>query len=833
MHRASRSRFILSPVAHAALSLVSCTALGLGHVGAVFAQSPAAQGQSRPLSGAPEAALPPVREPAPGELRSTPMLAEQAPGGPGVELPTFVYGNRLTGRPDLETTIDGNAELRRGASSIRADRIEYDQQGDVVKARGNVRVSSGGNLYNGPELQIKLDTFEGFFLTPDYRFLQNNGHGSADRVDFIDDKRLVATNATFTTCQRGEGPSWMPAWIVKASSIRFDKEADVGEASGGVLRFMNVPILAAPTFSFPLSDKRKSGLLPPTLSINNISGTAVTVPYYFDIAPNRDATFSPNLMSKRGVDLAGEFRYLERNYKGELRASLLPNDQLRNSNRWSYNYLHTGTYNTGLKAIGAVGVNLNLNRVSDDNYWRDFSGTNFGGSSAMLTQRLLTNDASLSWSQGYFSTRIRTLSHQTLQDVNAPIVPPYDRLPQVTAAYSRVNAPLAGLSGLDYSVSTDYSRFQSDRLLTRQPNGNRAFALAQVSRPWIQPGGYIIPKLLLNTTTYQFDGALSNGARSASRTLPTFSLDSGLTFERDTQLFGRAFTQTLEPRSFYVNTPYRDQNALPNYDSALNSLNFATLFTENEFVGIDRISDSNMLTTGLTSRLLDPDTGAEVLRLGVAQRIRFKDRQVNLPGAVPVSERLSDLLFGASVNLTSAWSLDSTIQYNPKTGISERSTVGGRYSPSNYRVVSVAHRRQRKVSEQYDVGWQWPINDLWGDKGQDLGPGRGQGANRWYSVGRLNYSVPDKKFVDMVLGLEYDGCCWIGRVVLERTALGSVALASSAKGSSRSTRIMFQLEFVGFSRFGSSPLKTLKANVPRYQFLREQGAAPSRFTNYD
>ncbi|WP_370869806.1 LPS-assembly protein LptD [Polaromonas sp.] len=765
--------------------------------------------------------MPPLREPAPGELRSTPMLAEQPPGGPGIELPTFVYGDRLTGRPDLETTVDGNAELRRGASSIRADRIEYDQPTDLVKARGNVRVNSSGNLYNGPELEIKLDTFEGFFLTPDYRFLQNNGYGSADRADFIDEKRLMATNATFTTCQRGEGPSWMPAWIVRASTIKFDKEADVGEASGGVLRFMNVPILAAPTFTFPLSDKRKSGLLPPTYGVDTVSGATLIVPYYFDIAPNRDATFSPNWMSKRGVDLASEFRYLDLTYKGELRASLLPNDKLRDATRWSYNYLHSGvyTYNAGLPSANAFGIGLNLNRVSDDNYWRDFPRA-----SASLTQRLLASDASVTWGRGFLATTARTLTYQTLQDVNSPITPPYDRLPQLTATYTRINAPLYGVEGLDYSITTDFTRFQSDRLLTRQPNANREFALAQISRPWIRPGGYITPKLMLNATTYQFDAPLVNGARSKSRTVPTFSLDSGLTFERATSYFGRAYTQTLEPRAFYVNTPYRDQSILPNYDSGLNSFNFATLFTENEFVGNDRISDSHMLTTGVTSRLLDPDTGAESLRLGVAQRIRFKDRLVRAPGEVPVSERLSDLLFGASVNLTPAWAIDSTVQYNPKTNLSERSTIGGRFSPTNYRVISAVYRRQRNVSEQYDVGWQWPINDLWGDRGKDLGPGRGLGGGRLYSVGRLNYSVPDKKFVDMILGLEYDGCCWIARVMLERSQLSRVA---------NSTSIKFQLEFVGFSRIGPSPLKTLKANVPRYQYLREQVAAPSRFTNYD
>ncbi|OOG37167.1 LPS-assembly protein LptD [Polaromonas sp. A23] len=815
MHRASRSLFIPSPVAYAVLSLVSCTVLGLGHAGSAHAQSklpsPGKPQEQEVVQGLQTSDGSPV-------LRGSSMLAEEPPGGPDIKLPTFIFGDRLSGRPDLETIIDGNAELRRGGSAIRADRLEYDQPTDVVKARGNVRINSSGNLFNGPTLDLKLDTFEGFFLLPDYKFLQNSGHGAADRVDFIDDKRLVAHNATFTTCERGEGPSWMPAWIVKASTIKFDKEDDIGEASGGVLRFMGVPILTGPTFSFPLSDKRKSGMLPPTIGIDSVSGMALTVPYYFDIAPNRDATLTPTFMSKRGVDLGGEYRYLERNYKGELRANLMPGDRLRNRDRWSYNYLHSGQYSTGLQAVGSVGLNLNLNRVSDDNYWRDFSR------SGVLTQRLLPSDASLNWGRGPFSVTLRSLTYQTLQDVSAPIVPPYDRAPQLTASYVRSNVPLGGLGGFDYSVTTDATRFESDRTLTRQPNANRAFALAQISRPWIRPAGYITPKLMVNTTTYQFDAPIANGLRSASRTVPTFSLDSGLTFERDANFFGRAYTQTLEPRAFYVHTPYRDQSYLPNYDSGSNDFNFATVFTENAFVGNDRISDSNLLTLGATSRLLDPETGAEALRVGVAQRLRFKEQRVTLPGVAPVNDRFSDMLFGATVNLTKAWALDTTVQYNPKTNISERSTIGGRYNPSNYRVISAAYRRQRNVSEQYDIGWQWPINDLWGDKGKDLGAGRGQGAGRWYSVGRLNYSVPDKKFVDMVLGLEYDGCCWIGRVVLERSQQSTVA---------NSTRLLFQLEFVGFSRIGSNPLKTLKANIPRYQYLREQSVTPSRFTNYD
>jgi LPS-assembly protein len=306
--------------------------------------------------------------------------------------------------------------------------------------------------------------------------------------------------------------------------------------------------------------------------------------------------------------------------------------------------------------------------------------------------------------------------------------------------------------------------------------------------------------------------------------VPTFSLDSGLQFERQTALLGRNFTQTLEPRAFYVRTPFRDQSLLPNYDSGSNDFNFATVFTENAFVGDDRISDANLLTLGVTSRLLDSATGAEAVRVGVAQRLRLADQNVTLPGGLPVTDRISDILFGTSIKWSPAWTVDGTLQYNQKLGVSERSVFGVRYSPSNYRVISASLRRQRDVSNSIDVGWQWPLNDLWGDRGQDLGPGRGQGGGRYYTVGRLNYSIQDKKLVDGVLGIEYDGCCWLARAVLQRSQSGTAAA---------NTRILFELELVGFSRLGTNPLTTLKSNIPRYQLLRDQITSPSRFTQYD
>ncbi|HZY14977.1 MAG TPA: LPS-assembly protein LptD [Ramlibacter sp.] len=764
-------------------------------------------------------------EPQP-RLQPSPLLREDIPPEVRPQLPTFVEGDRIQGRTDLETVIEGNAEVRRGDTVIRADRLQYDQPSDLARATGNVRINKAGNLFEGPYLELKVDAFEGFFNQPRYRFLANDAYGEAERVDFIDDKHAIVRKATYTTCQRRPGPSWMPDWILRAASISLDQEEQTGYATGAVLSFKGVPILPVPAMSFPLSDERKSGVLPPTIGLDNKNGLELTLPYYWNIAPNRDATLYPTLMSKRGVDLGGEFRYLEPDYQGLLRGNYLPGDRLRDRDRWGFAAQHSQG-GLMLPVLGASSLALNLNRVSDDDYWRDFSRN-----SASLTQRLLSNDGVLQWGWRDVSFMARTLTWQTLQDPTSMILPPYDRSPELMARETRSNL----WGGLDSYVEADYSHFtrsMSDEVRNtfsglpevNQPDAHRSYFLAQLSRPWQAPGWFVIPKAQVHSRHYSFEDPLAGGRRTASVTVPTLSLDSGLVFERPTSYFGRAFVQTLEPRAFYVYTPFRDQNFLPNYDSGLNDFNFATIYTENAFGGHDRISDNNLLTVGATTRLLDPDTGAEAAKFSLAQRVRFKDQRVTLPGGSTVSERLSDILFGASLNLVPQWSTDVTVQYNPKTRHSLRSTVGVRYNPGSYRVVSAAYRRQRGTSEQLDIGWQWPLNDLWGDRGQELVTGMGLGEGRWYSVGRLNVSLRDpKRVVDGLIGLEYDAGCWIGRVVMERFQAGT---------NTSNKRILFQLEFVGFSRLGSNALQTLKENIPRYQYLREQTSTPSRFSNYD
>ena len=796
--RAGRGLFRLMPVAGASRTLVALSLLQ-GVPMWVHAQAATSDASDPPLA-----------------LRRSPLLRDQILSNTRGGLPTFITGDRTVGQTDYSTSVVGNAEMRRADIVIRADKLDYTQPDDLAKALGNVYINRGGDVFTGPQLELQVDAMQGYFERPSYRFLANNAYGDSSRIDFIDDQQMVIHDVTYTTCQRRPGPSWMPAWMISARSIVVDQATGQGEARDAVVQFQGLRTPNIPSLGFPLTDARQSGLLPPVLSLNNTSGVETILPYYWNIAPNRDATFYPTLQSKRGIDLAGEFRYLENNYRGQMRGNYMPGDRLRDgANRWGIAATHVGTFDTGISAIGNVAFSGNVNRASDDNYWRDFPRT-----SPSLTQRLLPTDLNFSWAKNDFYVNARSLKWQVLQDVASPIVPPYDRLPQLVARYSKLDS-----NGFDYSVEGDYTQFESTPALTNQPNARRQFVLAQISRPWLAPGWFVTPKLQLHARHYDFDYALAaNNQTTADVSVPTFSVDSGLIYERDASFFGRSITQTLEPRAFYVRTPFRNQNNLPNYDTARSDFNFASIYSENAFVGNDRISDNNLLTLGLTTRMIDALTGAELAKFGVAQRLRFQDQLVTLPNEVKTTDRLSDIMVGTSVNWTPQWGFDSTVQYNPKTERSITSSVGGRYNPSNYRLISAAYRLQRGTSEMIDVGWQWPLNDLWGDKGQDLGRGRGQGPGRFYTVGRTNYSMFDSKIVDMVAGLEYEGDCWVGRVVFER-------LQSSTTTATK--RILFQVEFFGFSRVGSSPLEVLRRNIPRYQFLNEQVATPSRFSNYD
>ena len=726
----------------------------------------------------------------------------------------MLRAEQITGRTDAETVATGNAELRRGELLIRADELRYNQADDRAVARGSVRIDQNGDRYSGPELQLNIDEFSGFFLSPTYFFGRTGAGGTASRLDFVDRDRAVAYQATYSSCPPdGSGG---PAWLLSSDSVEVDMARSEGVATGAVLRFYGVPILAAPRITFPLTDARKSGWLPPLVGVDNKSGLHVAAPYYWNIAPNFDATLTPTLRSRRGVGLDSELRYLTPRQSGRLTLNLLPYDQSSGGSRYALGLNHDAELPNDL----AVG--LRVLRVSDDRYWQDFPRE-----VRTLTPRLLLSDLQASRPFGDWTTYARVMSWQVLQtaDPSARIAAPYERQPQIGARTTRW---LPG--GFAAAFEGEFNRFTNpDSVVSgSRPTGVRLHALGSISRPVTTAGWSLTPRLALNAAAYSLDrlpAGATVGAGDRSRVIPTFSVDSAWVLERESRWFGRDVVQTLEPRLLYVNTPYHDQRAFPIFDSAARDFNFESIFTPNGFSGVDRVSDAHQVTAGVTTRLLDPTTGAESLRLGLAQRLLLRDQRVT-PDNLPLKQHISDLLVLASTTVIPHWTLDASAQYSPDISRMTRSLVGARYSPGPFRTVNLTYRFARDVSEQVELGWQWPIRgpalaidrarraDAAAPQPPDDSPAQQHGTceGTWYGVGRVNYSTRDSRVTDSLFGLEYDAGCWIGRIVAERLSTGR---------SEANTRLMVQLEFVGLSRLGANPLQALKDNIPGYRLLRD------------
>lgn len=709
---------------------------------------------------------------------------------------SFLSGDLLRGHADKEVILEGNAQMLRLDSQISADSLRYDQRTDRMQAQGNVRIERNERIYTGSYLDLNVELFEGFFTDINYQLGGGKGHGEAVRADFADKNHMTAYQGTYTTCRRKPGPNWVPEWVLKATQLHFDNEEEIGKAQGAYLHFQGVPVMPVPPFSFPITEKRKSGFLQPVFGIDTASGFEIATPYYFNLAPNYDLTVTPNFMTQRGVHVDSQLRLLGPSYQADLKLAYMPGDTLRGQDRAALAL----TNNTQLASpIGNISIATNISRVSDDNYWSDFGNSPILLSSIAAggTNRTLPADITAAWSRDNLSSILKIQKWQGLQTT-----PPYDRVPQWALRYAQNN-----MQGIDWSVDADITQFEGDPARTRQPNAQRLVSAAQASYPMIWPAFYLTPKLQTHFARYQFDTPVRNQS-SANSLVSTFSVDAGLTFERQTEILGVPILQTLEPRAFYVYTPYTDQSLLPNYDTGPQDLNLTAIFSENAFIGRDKISDNNLLTLGLSTRFLNPESGAQFASFGMAQRLRFEEQKVRLlPSEAPAATGLSDILLGSRVNLGERWVLDAATQYNIQTQQSVRSVIGGRYHGGDFKTLNVAYRSQLSAFEQVDISWQWPLNPLWNLLGASS---RAEGGH-FYGLGRLAYSFRDQKLVDSLLGLEYDAGCWIARVVYTHTPNAS---------QTTNSKLMFQMELVGFTRLGIDPFKTLTDSIPRYQYLR-------------
>ena len=729
---------------------------------------------------------------------------------------SFGMADRVTGTMDTDVTLTGNAELRRpGGDVLKADTMHYRQVEDDLLAQGAVRIVRDGNVYTGPELRIKLDDYSGYFTKPEY-FLSGSrnrrrpadaeiltapsdplfgrrdpvasnrsgfpGRGTADRALFIDRDHVDLENPIYTTCRVGNMD-----WYIKADSMSLDQTTQTGEGTNARIYFKDVPILASPYISFPLDDSRKSGLLPPTIAITSRNGVELLQPWYWNIAPNYDLTFYPKLITARGLQLGADVRYLQPTFKGDFRAEGLPNDRdAKGAGRYSLSALHN--YNNGTWS-----GYWNYSKASDNNYFVDFSRT-----IAVSSQRILPRDAAITYSQPYWYATAHVLRYQTLQDAANPIVPPYEKSPQLLLHGARLDV----LGGFDFTIDADATRFIHPTLAS----GDRFVLRPSVAWPILRPGWFVTPKLSYNTTHYNLADQPPGTASQFSRSLPTASVDSGLVFERDASLFGRALRQTLEPRLFYVRTPFRDQTRLPNYDSGITDFNFSQLFAENPFGGYDRIADANQVTGAVTTRYINTDDGAEIFRAALGQRFYLSPQRVTLPGGTPIESKRSDVLAEVSGRIFKSLSVDAGVQYSPVVKGFIRSNVGVSYRPEPTKVVNAEYRYRKGDLEQIDLSGQWPL------------------YGNFHGVGRVNYSTRDRKPIEILAGIEYNGCCWVLRVVASRYVTGAKTATST---------LFLQLELNGLARLGSNPLEALKRNVPGYQIVNPPPPQGSPYRNYE
>jgi len=687
------------------------------------------------------------------------------------ETPAFVEADHLTGKKENQIEATGNAVLRKSGQSISADRLLYFQDTQDLDAQGSVVLEQDGNTMSGPHLQLNLDTSIGTMEQPVFYLAENDSRGSADILRIHDKRHFTLDNATYTTC-----PADNEDWLLKMGSLEIDRDRQIGTAHHAWVEFMGAPILYSPWMDFPLNDQRKSGFLAPVFGGTTRGGSELTLPYYWNIAPNRDATIAPRVMTKRGLMLNNEFRYLEPRYAGEAHLDVLPDDRLANRSRTRMALMHSQII------TGRLSGYVNLNRVSDDAYFRDLADA-----VSTTSQVNLLQEGVLNYSAGWWNAAMRVQRYQTLQDPAAPIGVPYKRLPQMTVNaqqnYSSANLAFAG----------EFVDFSHPAAL----NGKRLVLNPSVSYPLLSdPAFYLTPKVGLHSTHYVMGANNAAALPDASRTLPILSVDSGAAFERDWNLFGGDYVHTLEPRAFYVYIPYQDQSLLPNFDSAQADFSFTQMFTENRFFGSDRVGDANHITLAMTSRLLEQGNGMERLKVTIGERFSYSAPRVNLVTPTTSTNR-SDILLAVAGRVTNAWALDSEFQFDPNQSHTQRYNIAARYRPETGKAVNFGYRFARNTLRQIDVSAQWPL------------------SSRWHAVGRWNYSLQDARILEAIAGLEYNESCWTFRFVAQQFTVGT---------QQANTGFFLQLELNDFVKIGSDPLDVLERSVPGYTKMNDKPA---------
>ncbi len=708
---------------------------------------------------------------------------EPAPSAPSqhdeAAQPSVVSANLIMGNPDDSLVLEGNAEVRRGDAVLTGDTIRYTQKTDEVEASGNATLSKDGASFTAPNMRYRLTRQEGEMTDAEYEYTPRRMRGCAKVIRFVSGDKTTLDDAKLTTCRRDD-----EAWFIRMNKLTVDEYDKTATGTGATLHFMGVPILGSPWLSFPITNERRSGLLTPTFGMSSTRGVDVRVPVYLNLAPNYDLTLTPRVMSKRGVLLETQTRLLLPYFRGELTADWIGKDRVTKESR---NGIHA---DLAFKRDN-VFAGVDYNRVSDNDFINDFSGN-----IRETSQSVLPQDFWVGYRNPYLEAQLSVEKNQTLSDKSKP----YERIPHL-----RVSNHVGNWNGFEFRTLVDAADFKSDNRV----DGKRLIFQQTVTYPILSSGWYAFPRVSWLGSWYDLRHLDRNPKLKDHRpnfTLPSVSMDTGLIFERNTNLFGRAVRQTLEPSVYYAWSPRRDMNQIPFFDTTLADLSYAPLFVSNAFTGADAVNESNQISTLVTTKLFDPQNGREWLRASIGERfyLRKSNTDMNAPGTTVDSGR-SDVLASVSAHLPYHVTVDGTFQYAAKSKSVEKVNAGVLWRPRPMSALGLSFRYNnphtaRRVGDwdddhikQLDLSVQWPL------------------TKKLYGLARYNYSLNNHRPIEMLAGLEYVHDCWTMRFVAQRYNTTDNRTESS---------FFLQLELSGLGSIGTSPIKELKRNIQGYQRAR-------------
>jgi LPS-assembly protein len=621
-----------------------------------------------------------------------------------------------------EFSLGGNASFKDGISIISGSRLltasdaSFDRDTGVFIATGEVKFRDPETIISAERAEINQFSEELRFDAAEFQLWSVPARGQSESIKAERSGKLSLRKGSYTSCPDGNND-----WMLKASKIRIDTDLGIGTAKNARLEFKGVPFLYLPYISYPVSNKRKSGWLIPKIGSSQQRGIDVEDPYYWNIAPQYDATFTPRYMSKRGFQLNSEFRYLSEGNSGTVTGEILPNDDVTDQHRALAAIEHTTNFTRNLQGrIDAI-------HVSDSAYFEDLSSGLASTSQTHLRQRAETEYANDTW-----SAILRFEHYQTLDDSLTDQDLPYTTLPKLAV---RGFTP-SGWLGLKYSLDSELAYFYRDVGVT----GIRGHIQPELAMPRQWNYIEIEPTVAFDYTAYHLNDTAPGANENPSRAVPIFGLDAHTIFERVTNK--RGWLQTLEPRLLYAYIPFQDQSDLPVFDTIVPDLNTVQLFRKNRFVGYDRHGDTNQLSMGITTRLVDAADGDEFMNATIGQIVYFNDLDVTLPDGAPSDSSNSDYLFEFGIKLFDNWRMRLGYQYNTDLQESKLTDVRLNYRASELKIANLSYRFRRDSLEEIDVSAAWPVTD------------------HWNLVGRYDYSILAHKVLEEFAGIEYNTCCW-------------------------------------------------------------------------